>query len=310
MKFDERLEKLKQLRHLEANAATDEALRKALNDRSSLIVAEAAKLAGHHRRTSVVPDLLAAYDRLFENPVKADPKCWGKTAIIKALTAMDYSDSAPFLRGCRHVQMEPVMGGYQDSAEHLRANSLLSLVSCTDLTRPEILRQLVDALADEIHSVRIEAVRALEQMNGEESCLALRVKSYAGDSSAEVLGQVFDSILHLEGDRGVAFISGFLKSKNEETRDEAALALGGSRLPSAVKALIDAWEAARLGLFGPVILRALSSSRDETALEFLLNLVRKASSRECAAALEALQLHRDSSEIQERVAAARKARGE
>jgi HEAT repeat protein len=301
MKLEDRIEQLRQMREAEPGAAVDAALRKALKDRSSLIVTEAAKVVGHLRRAVLLEDLLSAFDRLFENPVKTDPKCWGKTAIVKALTAMDYSESPPFLRGARHVQMEPVWGGQEDAAMHLRANSVLALVACTDLTRPEILRHLVDALADGLDTVRVEAVRALQQMNGEESCLALRMKAHAGDRRPVVLGQVFDSILQLEGDRAVPFVGGFMKSSNDETRDEAALALGGSRLPSAVKALIEVWDHSRLAEFGSVVLRALSSSRDETAFEFLLDLVKNGSKRDSAAAIDALQLHRDSPEIQERI---------
>jgi HEAT repeat protein len=301
MKLEDRIRELRQMRGAEPGTAVEASLRKALKDRSSLIVAEAAKVVSHLRRTSLIHDLLSAFDRLFENPVKTDPKCWGKTAIVKALTSMDYSESPPFLRGAQHIQMEPVMGGQEDAAMQLRANSVLALVACTDLTRPEILRHLVDALADDLDPVRVEAVRALQQMNGEESCLALRVKAHAGDRRPVVLGQVFDSILQLEGERAVPFVAGFMKSPNDETRDEAALALGGSRLPSAVKALIESWDHSRLGELGSVILRGLSSSRDETAFAFLLNLVKEGSSRDSAAALDALQLHKDSPEIQERI---------
>ena len=301
MKLEERIQQLRQLRDAEPGADVDKMLSKGLNDRSSLIVAEAAKVAGHLGRTSLTEDLLSAFDRLFENPVKTDPKCWGKTAIIKALSSMDYSESPPFLRGARHIQMEPVLGGQEDSAMHLRANAVLALVACTDLMRPEILRHLVDALADHLGTVRVEAVRALQQMNGEESCLALRVKAYSGDERSAVLGQVFDSLLQLEGERAVTFVAGFMKSSNEETCDEAALALGGSRLPSAVQALIEVWDQSRLGEFGSVVLRALSSSREESALTFLLNLVKEGSSRDSASALDALKLHSDSPEIQQRI---------
>jgi HEAT repeat protein len=301
MKLEVRIEQLRQMRGAEPGAGVDAALRKALKDRSNLIISEAAKAVGHLRRTTLVEDLLSAFDRLFENPAKTDPKCWGKTAIVKALTAMDYSESPPFLRGARHVQMEPVWGGQEDAAMHLRANSVLALVACTDLTRPEILRHLVDALADDLDTVRLEAVRALQQMNGEESCLALRVKAHAGDRRPVVLGQVFDSILQLEGERAVPFVAGFMKSSNDETRDEAALALGGSRLPCAVRTLIEAWDDSRLGEFGSVVLRALSASRDENSLAFLLNLVKNGSTRDSAAALVALQLHKDSAEIQARI---------
>jgi HEAT repeat protein len=205
--------------------------------------------------------------------------------------------------------MEPVYGGQEDSAIHLRASAVLALVQCADLTRPEILRRLVDALADPADTVRIEAVRALEQMNGEESALVLRLKAHSGDKRAPVVGHVFDSLLALERERTVEFVARFLKAGNLEVRDEAALSLGASRLPSAVKILIEFWEDTRSREFGSVLLRALSSSREETALSFLLKLVKEGSDRESAAAVEALQLHRDSPEVRQRIEEAKAQRG-
>jgi HEAT repeat protein len=307
-KLEERLEELKALRGSSLGNSLDPVLRRALEDRSNLIVAEAAKLIGDHHRASLIPDLLKAFDRLFDSPVKTDSKCWGKTAIVKALTALDYSESPPFLRALGHVQMEPVWGGQEDAAIHLRANAALALVQCTDLPRAWVLRHLVDALADTADSVRIDVVRALEQLNGEESVLLLRLKAHSGDPGPHVIGQVFDSLLQLEGEKAVKFVVPFLASENDGICDEAALALGASRLPAAAKALIDVWHTTRSGQFRSVLLRALSSSREESALTFLLNLVKEGASRDAAAAMEALELHRDSPEIQEMVEQAKQGR--
>jgi len=308
-KTEERIEELKQLRSASTGTGVQTVLKKALQDRSNLVVAEAAKIVGQHHYTDLASDLLSALARLFENPVKTDPKCWGKTAIVRALTDLDYSDAAPFLGASAHIQMEPVWGGQEDAAIHLRASAILALVQC-DLTRPEIFRHLVDALADAADTVRIEAVRALEQMNGDESAMLLRLKAHSGDKRPPVLGQVFDSLLALERERAVEFVARFLKSVDPETRDEAALSLGASRLPAAVKILIETWEASRSPDFSSVLLRALSSSREETALSFLLKLVREGIRRDAASALEALQLHGDSPEILERVDQAKRARAE
>jgi HEAT repeat protein len=308
MKLEEKLEELRRLRDTVNDEALDPILRKSLKDRSNLVVAQAAKTAGSRGRAALVPDLLAAFDRLFENPVKTDAKCWGKTAIVKALTQLEHSESAPFLRAARHIQMEPVMGGQEDFATHLRANAALALVACTDANRSEILRCLVEALADPADTVRIESVRALEQMNGDESCLLLRLKAHTGDPRPAVLGQVFDSLLHLEGERAVSFVAGFMLRYDDEVRDEASLALGSSRLPGAVKTLIEAWKQSDKGEFGSVLLRALSASRDDAALDFLLDLVQNGSTRDHASAMDALQLHKDSPEILERVERAYKLR--
>lgn len=299
-KIEDRLEALRQLRRATASADVVAHLKEAFNDRSNLVIAEAAKIAGQLRETQLVPELLAAFARLFENPVKTDAKCWGKTAIVKALTLLDHSEAAPFLRAAAHVQMEPVYGGQEDAAIHLRASAVLALVQCTDLTRSEILRHLVNAMADTSDTVRIEAVRALEQMDGEESALLLRLKAHSGDKRPPVMGQVFDSLLALEREHAVEFVAGFLKAANAEIRDEAALSLGASRLPGAVKALIEAWQSAR-GDFASALLRALSSSREDSAFAFLLKLVAEGSPRQSSAALEALGLHSDSPELQDRI---------
>jgi hypothetical protein len=306
-KTEERLDQLKQLRKA-PTSDPGSTLRKALTDRSNLIVAEAAKIAGELRCVELIVDLVAALERLFEDPAKTDPKCWGKSAIIRALTLLDYSESPPFLRAASHIQMEPVWGGQQDSAVHLRAAAVLALVQCVDIRRAEILRHLVDALAEASDTVRIEAVRALEQMNGEESSLLLRLKAHSGDKRSAVVGQVFDSLLALEGSAAVPFVARFMDAEDSEVADEAALSLGASRLSSGVEVLIRAWKDGRGRELGPVVLRALSSSRDEGALAFLLDLVQTGIRRDADAAVEALGLHRDSPEIQARIEKAQEAR--
>ena len=307
-KTEDRLEQLRHLRTSSNPSETETALRKALAERSNLVVAEAAKIAGELKCTALIPELLAAFNRLFDDPVKSDPRCWGKTAIVRTLVAFDYNESAPFLRGSAHVQMEPVYGGQEDTAVHLRANAKLALVQCADLLRSEILRHLVDALADSSDTVRMEAVRALEQMNGEESPLVLRLKAHAGDKRPTVIGQVFDSLMALERAGAVPFVEQFLRGKDAEVRDEAALSLGASRLPAATGVLVRTWKETRSSDFGAVLLRALSSSREESAFEFLLDLVRNGLTRDSSAALEALALHADSPEIQARIEQARHGR--
>ena len=83
-KLQQRLEQLRQLRAATPDDSVLFLLRKSVRDRGNLIVAEAAKAGAELRLSALVPDLLAALDRLYEDPVKADPKCWGK-AIVKAL---------------------------------------------------------------------------------------------------------------------------------------------------------------------------------------------------------------------------------
>src|SRR4030095_735635 len=100
---EERLNQLKQLRKTASAADAEPILRKAFTDRSNLVVAEAAKIAADLRCTALIPDLLTTLTRLFEDPVKVDSKCWGKTAIVRALTVLDYDLSPPFVRAAAHI---------------------------------------------------------------------------------------------------------------------------------------------------------------------------------------------------------------
>ena len=84
--------------------------------------------------------------------------------------------------------------------------------------------------------------------------------------------------------------------------------MGSWRHPSAIQILIAAWKDTLDRDFRSVLLRAISSSREESALEFLLSLVKEGSSHHAASALDALELHAGSPEIQERITLARDAR--
>jgi len=296
-KIEDEIESLAQLCRAGLSPAVVAALRKALADKVNLVVAKAAKLTGELHVDELLPDLLAAFDRLMEKPVERDRQCWGKNAIATALVTLDYRESAPFLRGARHVQMEPGYLGETDAAITLRGICLLALPSCSDLRREEVLRCLVDAATEREHTVRLEAVRAIAQMEGPEAPLLLRFKARVGDEESAVTGQVFDSLLHLEGAEALPFLAGFLPSRKEEVREEAALALGASRLPAAVDLLREALAAARDPHFRGVLMRALSASRQPAAIEFLLDLYRNGRPADSAAALAALELHRETPAI-------------
>jgi hypothetical protein len=305
-KVEDQLDGLTPLREAPPAEAVP-ALRKALGDRVNLIVAKAARIAAERQFYVLLPELLQAFSRLFEDPVRRDAQCWGKTALAGALKDLGHSESGSFLRGLRHRQMEPVWGGEADTAENLRGTCLLALVACPDLERGEALRCFVDALTEKAHTIRIEAARALGQMAGDEGALVLRLKARLGDESAEVIGQVFDSILAIEGPRALPFLAEFLKQAGEPG-EEAALALGSSRLAEGFELLRQAWDTARDRQFRAVLLRAISLSRLDPALRWLLEVVRDGRLADALAALEALALHAGSEEIRLQVKAAAEGR--
>src|SRR5690242_13807455 len=143
---EEQVASLSRLRDAPVSDSTLKTLRKGLADRVNLVAAKAAQVAADLRMTPLIPDLVASYNRLFENALSRDPQCWAKNAIVKALTDLDFADSAPFLQGYRYVQMEPTWGGKVDTAVTLRSLCVLALVQCADLPRADKFRYLVIAM--------------------------------------------------------------------------------------------------------------------------------------------------------------------
>lgn len=308
-KIEHELEALNALRGNPVTDATEQALRKALSDRVNLMVAKAASISAGLQLRPLIPDLVKSFDRLFEKAAKTDPQCWGKNAISKALKDLDFDESASFVRGLYWVQMEPVWGTEVDTAGTLRGTCALALLQCRDLTRDEKLWHLMRALTDSAANVRADGARALEELGGREAALLLRLKAQMGDREASVTGQALESLLHVEGEAAVPFVAGFLSSPAQEVREEAALSLGASRLTGAVAALISCWQERPGSEAADSLLRGISASRQESAIAFLLDLIRMSSEGEALAALRALELHRDSPEIVAQVLAAAEKRG-
>lgn len=297
-RVEPQLEQLKALRATGASPSAEAALRKALKDKVGIIVAQAASVTAELGMCALLPDLCAAFERGFEKPVETDPQCWAKNALSKALVTLGHTESALFLRGLEHVQMEPVWGGEEDTAATLRGTCALALVSASDLPRRETLRCLVQALTDRAASVRLDAVRALEQMQGEEVALLLRLKARTGDAELAVVGQVFDSLLTIEDTAAIPFVAAFMRHSDEQTGVEAALSLGACRIATAIESLEAAWRKMRNPVVSAAILRGMSASRQEQAIEFLLNLLGTARER------DALELHRFDEDLRARIAAA------
>jgi HEAT repeat protein len=136
------------------------------------------------------------------------------------------------------------------------------------------------------------------------------LKARAGDKEPGVTGQVLDSLLGIEHEAAIPFVAGFLESPEEDTREEAALALGASRLPGVIEVLKEAWTSARNIRSGEPLLRAISASRQESGLDFLLQLIRDGRPADARDAVSALRFHRESPEIAGRVREAAEARGD
>lgn len=270
--FEEQIAALDVLRQGSEEVRLD-ALRKALGHRNNFLVAKAADLVREFGLANLTPDLLAAFDRFFENPVKTDPQCWAKNALSRALAALEHQEAEVFLRGMRHIQMEPVWGGRSDTAGTLRATCALALVQCRSLTEKDLLAHLVELLADTDKTVRAEVVRAIEQVGSPSASLLLRLRAVLGTNEPEVLGACYGGILRIEGVRETPWVRRFLASADDGAA-EAALAIAGTHSPEAFDALRESLVKADDPWFRSVLLSAIALTRQDAALKFLLDLVR------------------------------------
>ena len=134
-KIEAQLELLASLRRGGGNADAAIVLQSALADPIGLVIAKAADVTAELQLRTLVPDLLNAYERLFEGGPKRDGQCWGKIAIVKALKELDHAESEPFVRALAYQQWEPVWGTEVDTAGPLRAIAILALLQCNDILR-------------------------------------------------------------------------------------------------------------------------------------------------------------------------------
>jgi HEAT repeat protein len=297
-KFEDQIAALDSIREMPDDARVEH-LRKALGDRNNFIVAKAADLVREFRVAELLPELLAAFDRFFGNPEKTDPQCWAKNQLSRAVAALEYQEAEIFLRGMRHIQMEPVWGGRSDTAGTLRATSALALVQCRGLTEVDLLAHLVELLGDKDKSVRAEVVRAIEQVGSSSASLLLRLKAILGADEPEVLGACYSGILRIEGIGAVPWISRFLVTADDNAA-EAALAIAGTHSAKGFDVLRESFTNGDDPWWRSVLLSAIALTRQDAALEFLVEMV-ATESLDAEAAIEALVRSMPSQELIQRL---------
>lgn len=296
--FEEQIAALDALRQ-DPEESRAEPLRKALGAKNNFIAAKAADLLREFNLTALTPELLTAFDRFFENPEKTDPQCWAKNAISRALAAFEHQEAGVFLRGMCHHQLEPIWGGRSDTAGTLRATCALALVQCRGVPEPELLQYLIDLANDNDKAVRAEVVRAIEQVGTSSAALLLRLRAVLGKDEPEVLGACYSGILRLEGVRAIPWVGRFLSTADDQA-GEAALAIAGTHAEEAFAALRNSLAHAIDPWFRSVLISAISLTRQEAALDFLLDQVRK-ESLDAEPAIDALLRSTPSQEVVDRL---------
>ena len=281
------------------DAAQIEQLRKALAHRNNFLVSKAAKLVADAELFTLLPDVLAAYDRFFLDAAKSDPQCWAKNALVKALVKLEHRQKDAYLRGLRHHQMEGSYGGLSDTAGALRGACTHALVDCPGLSDADLLGILLEPLTDADKTVRMEAARAIGEVGGVSAALLLRLRALLAKDEPEVLGAVYSALLAVEGTRAIDLVAAALK-EGDDLAGEAAFALADLRVPEALAALTARLRAGADGWFGGVLLSAIALTRLPEAIDFLVALIAR-DAREAPAAIEAIGRTAPSTDLRARV---------
>lgn len=293
------LERLANLRTESDLSLVAAELRKLLRDRSNLVVAKAAKIAGELRLADVVPELVAAFDRLMTNPVKLDKRCAATFELAAALHALDYVEPEIYRRGIRHVQKEASFGPPVDEAAKLRAQCALGLVRTND---PDALALVTDLLADAEPHARIGAIRALGACGGDAGALLLRYKALTGDKDPEVFAECLTALLGADFERSLPLIRVLVDSDDEERAGLAVLALGSQRRSEAFKVLREKWERTAYGDLRKTLLTAMAMIRLDEATEYLVGLVGDQSAQMAREVILALSVYHCDDKVRERLA--------
>ena len=261
------------------------ALRAALRRRSSHLVAHAASTIGRAGLEGFDVDLLSAMARFYKDPVRSDPGCSAKLALLTALDTLDHPDTEPFLKAACHVQLEPAWGPPVDTASALRARAVRAIGRQHS---DDALLVLGSALADPDPPVRRAAVDSILQRGDVAGAALLAMRVRLDDDDPVVRAECLSALVRLAPEHGLRTILPMLESQDGLEQELAALALGESRHPRALEALIGWLDRRILSSERAVGIAAIGAHRSEAARVVLLELIEEASHGDACLAAEAL----------------------
>ncbi len=259
-----------------------------LRHKSNHAIAAAAAAAEQLEAGALAPDLVLAFEKLMRDPAKLDPACKATKAIVQALIQLEEPAAHVYFSGIRHTQKEGSYGPPVDAAAPLRGLCARGLAR---MGHPDALLECVTLLADPEIAARTGAIRAIADAGRPEGVLLLRLKTLLGDREIDVTGECFAALLSLDPAGSVDFVAKFLNSSAEGIGEQAALALGESRLPAAFDVLREAWENGGAAEQRRTLLVAIAMLRIDEALEFLLSRLADESGPVAADALAGLAFY-------------------
>lgn len=289
------------LRALEGDLESSESLsrlRAGLEHRHWMVVTTAAEIVARHALPGLERELKAVWARFADNGAKVDPGCRAKDAALTALDRLETLDPDPFLVAARYRQLEPVMGGSVDTAGGVRQRALSGLFRTL---HPDAALYAGELLADPSPDVRGGVIHAIAHYRDPSSLALLAHKLRAGDPDPAVFAEAAAALLAVAFEFALPVFVGWLRDSDASRRETAALALGQSRHPDAIGALLAWVEDAAWDGDIDLGLRALGLSRDERARSYLLDVVEHAVAPRARKAVEALAVHRYDADLSARV---------
>lgn len=280
---------------------------KALTSKANILVARAADIVQHAKLVQFIDPMMAAFDRFMVDPTTTDKGCPAKTAIARALYELEARAENLFLTGIHHRQLEGVWGGHSDTAAEMRGLCALGLVRCN---YRDVMIELGDLIMDPEPTCRIMAARAIAYSENDAGLPLLRMKVLAGDQNADVTGECFVAMLRLSPRKSIDFVSQHAGSDDQDIRQLALLALGESRQPAALNALIEHYERSLTGDDRKPIILAIALTRLPESVNFLIKIIAEENRMLGLEAIDALKLYRADGTIRARLHEAIEKRGE
>jgi HEAT repeat protein len=296
--LDDKLASLRGLRGRPLTSEQNAELKKSLADKSNLVVAAAAEIAGENALIELAKELESAFERFLVYPLKDDKLCRAKIAVVQALDKMEHQRVDVFEKAATWVQLEPVWGGSEDTAAPLRAAAIIALAR---IEGSSSLPRLVDAMTDPSKDVRIAAAQAMGYVGTEAAGLLLRLKSRIGDPDPDVLSECLSGLLTVHPKEYLSVVSGFMEPGDPARCEAAALALGKSRLPDAIEPLKACWPRCFPAVLRERVLLAIAMLRLPAAIDHLLEIVGSDSEKDALAAMSALKIHNYDPRLRERL---------
>ncbi len=300
-RLEDTLDLLNSLRDAGLTPASEAILKKALTDTSPHVVAKAAQIASDLQALTLWQDIAAAFPRFMRDPLKTDKGCHAKTRITQTLYDLGAPADTVFLQGIRHIQMEPVYGGREDSASLMRGHCALGLVR---MGHPDATLELADLLADKTPQARTLAARALGYSQDPAGVPLLRYKANIGDPDANVTAECLAALLRSQGPRALPFVETFLYARDDQTAELTALSIGESRLPGAFQILVDWYEKTLDPDHRRTAMVALASLRQDQATDYLITQIKESPDSLATHAIAALSIYRHDPNIKSRAIAA------